>query len=249
MTPSAAEVVARCARVYAACSTYRDRGEVHRTYRGASSARELGVRVPFQTAFVRPHRFLFEFRRARSGRETEGWEHRALWRDARGVHAWAAQRDGSSRRLELTPSIEHVLADWRSPSAEASHTAPQMLGLSSGVPFGRAPDAFELAARDEIDGRPAWRLASASFGFAGLWWIDVERGLLLRAYSSRLATAEREQRFAPETEGAGWASGLEADVERELALESRVTIETTTFYRPELDVEIPDGAFELHPPD
>ena len=244
----AARILERTRSPYANCRSYRDIGEATTvSIRGEKPWQRFTFRKPFQTAFVRPHRFLFEFKEMSVGPNDE-WPHRAVWRNAVGVFTWATH-ESETRGIEPCPSIERVLEQWSAASDRASHIVPHLLGLCGGTSPLPETSAVELVGRDEVDGRGAWRIQSTRFAHVEVHWIDVDRHLVLRTFARTRHTPELHralrdaQLSRPE---------LTADERERLAREpvptDSFTLETTVFYRPEFDIDIDDRAFDVRPP-
>jgi hypothetical protein len=131
-------------------------------------------------------------------------------------------------------------------SAIASAVPWTLLGSDTGFESLPRAEEVELAGPDDVDGRVAWRLHASAFSSAAAWWIDSATGLLLRhferhRFKPEAVRAQREQLLAStelsETEKHTVAST--PDLPHEFA------VERTTFLRPEVDVDLPDGAFDI----
>ena len=247
---TAAEILARVSEVYATCRSYRDIGEVTSvTITGDKPWQRSTRRRPFQTAFVRDGGFLFEFKDMGIGPDSE-WPHCVVWKNSGGVHEWSTLGTHALDPHGSTPTLEDAIAWLTGISAGAAHTVPHLLGLVAGRdPLSDFASASDPGV-DEVDGRPCWRLAGAHFGRAGACWFDSERGLLLRSFDRAHLTPE-SMRLQHE---AALARPDLTDELREIweknppSLDREFTIETTTFYRPEIDVEIDAKVFDVRPP-
>ena len=242
-------ILQRMLATYASCRSYRDIGEVHEVLTSGDEPPQVWkLRKPFQTGFVRPLSFVFEcFVDALSERADR--KPYVVWSNERGARSWP-NRGRAAVAVHTHASLEEPLALAAGPSGGSSATVPSMLlGLASR--WTRGDVRFDLEAVDDIDGRACHRLQSARFGPAELMWIDCERHVLVRRYLRLHSSPEasRRQRAAALAD-----PSLPADLRRDLeqsasSPEPSLTTETTTYYRPELDVEIEAGAFDVRPPE
>ena len=243
------EILARVAATYASCRSYRDIGEaviVH--VRGPRPWHRSTSRSPFQTAFVRPHRFLFEFKDMTVG-PSEEWPHHAVWQNGTGSFRWSTLDEAPG--VETCSSVESELGAFAGISHRVSRRVPGLLGL-----FGGSADVdtlsgegTELVGIERIDEREAWRLRAPFPEGVSSLWVDVERALILRSFEHRVFTPEWSQRMRElQLAHPGLSDEMRANLESVPPIEVAFTSQTTTFYRPEIDIEIPDSAFELSPP-
>lgn len=239
------EHVARVRAAYAACRSYRDMGEASVTIaRGPKPWQRTTQRFPFQTAFVRPARFLLEWKVMGVGPHEE-WSHAAAWRNARGLFAWETSVELAEPRLASPGSLAEVLERWSPACGGCTTLVPRLLGLIGGEdPL----EGLQFAGEDELDGQRAARLEKSLVGGVFVAWIALERPLLLRTFS-RL-------RHSPERDAALRALAARAELPDELRklvvdappVSGERIVETTLFLRPELDPALDDSAFELAPP-
>lgn len=239
------EHVARVRAAYAACRSYRDMGEASVTIaRGPKPWQRTTQRFPFQTAFVRPARFLLEWKVMGVGPHEE-WPHAAAWRNARGLFAWETSVEQVEPRFASPGSLAEVLERWSPACGGCSTLVPRLLGLIGGDdPL----EGLQVAGEDELDGQRAARLEKSLVGGVFVAWIALERPLLLRTFS-RL-------RHSPERDAALRALAARAELPDELRklvvdappVSGERIVETTLFLRPELDPALDDPAFELAPP-
>lgn len=239
------DLVARVRAAYAACRSYRDMGEASVTIaRGPKPWQRTTQRFPFQSAFVRPARFLFEWKVMGVGPHEE-WPHAAAWRNARGMFAWETSAELAEPRLASPGALAEVLERW-SPACGGSATlVPRLLGVIGGDdPL----EGLQVAGEDEVDGLRAQRLEKSLVGGVFVAWIALERPLLLRTFS-RL-------RHSPERDAALRALAARADLPEELrklvaespSVSGERIVETTLFLRPEFDPALDDSSFDLAPP-
>lgn len=239
------DLVARVRDAYAACRSYRDMGEASVTIaRGPRPWQRTTQRFPFQSAFVRPARFLFEWKRMGVGPHEE-WPHAAAWRNARGLFAWETNVELAEPRLESPGALAEVLERWSPVSGGSATTVPRLLGVIDGEdPL----EGLQVAGEDEIDGLRAQRLEKSLVGGVFVAWIALERPRLLRTF--------QRLRHSPERDAALRALAARSELSEELrklvtdapAVSSERIVETTLFLRPELDVALDDSAFDLAPP-
>jgi hypothetical protein len=140
-----AELLRRLAAAYAGCRTYRDSGCVTTRY-----IRDGGERVeerPFETAFVRPDAFRYEFRaRRRSG---DGWHRYLVWTRGGEVRTWWDVRPGG----ECPKSLSLAVAGATGVSGGSAHTVPALL-MADRVGGFRLPDLARLADLEPLGDAP-----------------------------------------------------------------------------------------------
>lgn len=239
------DLVARVRAAYAACRSYRDMGEASVTIaRGPKPWQRTTQRFPFQTAFVRPARFLLEWKVMGVGPHEE-WPHAAAWRNARGLFAWETSVEQAEPRLASPGALAEVLVRWSPACGGCTTLVPRLLGvIGDDDPL----EGLQVAGEDEVDGLRAQRLEKSLVGGVFVAWIALERPLLLRTFS-RL-------RHSPERDAALRALAARAELPDELRklvvdappVSGERIVETTLFLRPELDPALDDSAFELAPP-
>lgn len=239
------DVVERSLALYSGLASYRDIGEASVTIsRGPQPWQRSTRRYPFQTAFVRPARFLFEWKVMGVGPHEE-WPHAALWRNARGLFAWETDPDRSEAPMTSPGSIATQLEHWSAACGGASLLAPRLLGLAEGdSPL----DGLQLVGEDDVDGQRAHRLERALVGGVFVAWIGVERPLVLRTFQRVRHSPERDAALRELASRAELPDELERLVLATPQVESDRIVETTTFLRPQFDHPIDDSAFELAPP-
>ena len=109
----ASEIMERTLEVYAACSTYRDSGEMTRTFFAEDGVHQ--ETQTFTTAFKRPYRFRFECR--------EGENRYIVYADAAAVRAWWSVEEG----VQPMASIDDAIGRAVGPSNGTAHTIPRLL--------------------------------------------------------------------------------------------------------------------------
>jgi hypothetical protein len=238
-------VVERALALYSRLSSYRDIGEASVTIaRGPKPWQRSTLRYPFQTAFVRPARFLFEWKGMGVGPHEE-WPHAALWRNARGLFAWETDPERPDAAVTSPGSLSAQLEHWSPACGGASLFVPRLLGLAEGD----APlDGLQLVGEDEIDGARAHRLERALVGGVFVVWIGAERPLVLRTFQRLRHSPERDAALRQLAARAELPDELRQLVLATPQVESDRIVETTTFLRPQVDIAIDDSAFDLSPP-
>jgi len=233
-SPSAASILARMTERYAACRSYQDAGEVVDVLvNGAKRWQRRTSRKPFQTAFVRPDRLLFEFKDRTLGPESE-WAHYALWTHGDGVNEWSTFLAEETPRTTRFANLIAALGSEELLYLGTSCRAPRLLlglgGASTLADF----ESVDVAGEDEIDGHGCWRIHARRDGRPEVLWVDRE-SLLLRRHHERTY-------FDPTVERVLLPKGAP------VSLLSTFTTETTTFYSPRFDAEIPDSVFAIEAP-
>jgi outer membrane lipoprotein-sorting protein len=169
---TAEQILARMAKSYADCSSYRDAGEVTTVFFGGMGKRT--VKKPFTTAFVRPDRFRFEFQE-RMGEEE--WRRMIIWQGGGDVRSWWDLRPG----VEHPSSLDIGLAGATGVSGSSAHNIPRLLlpdriqgrSLTHLEELQRLPDA-------KFDGSDCFRVAGKSHGDPETLWIDKASFLVRR---------------------------------------------------------------------
>jgi len=239
------ELVARACAAYARCRSYRDMGEAAVVVaRGSKPWQRETRRFPFQTAFVRPARFLFEWKTMGVGPHEE-WPHAALWRNARGLFAWETKVDLAAPELASPGSLAEVLERWSPACGCAAALVPRLLGVLEGA---NPLEGLQPAGEDEIDGLRAQRLEKSLVGGVFVAWIALERPLVLRTFSRLRHSPERDAALRELAARAELPPDLRRLVAETPSVASERIVETTLFLRPELDPALDDSAFELTPP-
>jgi hypothetical protein len=231
---SAVAILVRMAERYAECGSYQDVGElVDVIVNGPKPWQRRTSRKSFQTAFVRPEKLLFEFKERTLGPELE-WPHYALWTDAGGVREWSTFLAEETPR---TARFDGLASALRSEEllyfGTTCRPARLLLGLDGADTLADVESA-EIAGEDEIDGHACWRVAARREGRPETFWIDKQSRLLRRHHERTYFDPTVERVLLPK--GAA------------LSLVSKFTTETTTFYSPRADVEIPNSVFAITPP-
>lgn len=252
---AASALLARLAERYATARTYRDTGEqtsVHiegpKPWQRRTSSRH------FSTAFRRPDRFYFEFRDATVGPESE-WARGAIWMNATGVHQWWTVADGAK---ESPPDLAHAIAVFTGVSGGTALFIPRLLGLIEAHSVLPLPETARVVRWEQLDGAECAIVEGPrSLGEVSRVWIRVSDAVLRReeyavvfdessrAESLRGARAELARAKSEGEDRAGLADAI-AHLESRPA--PRFRVETTTVWRPQLDVEVEESAFAFAPP-
>jgi len=102
------------AKAYADCKTYRDSGVVKTLFIQNTGNRT--VEKPFQTAFVRPDQFRFEYK-------DEAARRYIVWSKGQEVQTWWDIKPGIAK----PESLDFALAGATGVSGSSAHTVPRML--------------------------------------------------------------------------------------------------------------------------
>ncbi len=117
---TAREILDRMEKTYGNCKSYSDSGVVKTVYISAEGKRTR--ERPFITAFVRPDRFRFEYRKDEEGdpkRETRY----IVWRNGQEVETWWDVRPGFAK----PESLNMALAGATGVSGGSAHRIPALL--------------------------------------------------------------------------------------------------------------------------
>src|SRR5437660_3207129 len=109
------QILAALAEVYAECGSYRDCGQVVTRFVHLDDNPPRTVMQPFSTAFVRPHRFRFEYR--------DEYGRYIVWANGEAVQTWWDVSPG----VEQQESLEMALAGATGVSGGSAHTIPALL--------------------------------------------------------------------------------------------------------------------------
>lgn len=232
---SAAAILARMTELYASCGSYQDVGEVVDVLvNGPKRWQRRTSRKSFQTAFVRPDRLLFEFKDRTLGPESE-WAHFALWTDADGPREWstflAEETPRSTRFANLIAALGSEELLYFGTSCRAPRLLLGLGGASTLADF----ESVDVGGVDEIDGHACWRIAARRDGRPEVLWVDRESSLLRRHHERTF--------FDPTVERVLLPKGAP------VSLVSQFTTETTTFYSPQIDVDIAADVFAIEAPE
>lgn len=170
----ALDVLDRTAKVYAGCKSYRDTGVVTIVFVAATGDRT--DERPFETTFVRPDRFRFEYTRNRRARG----DRYIVWRKGEEVRTWWDVKPG----VERPESLELALAAATGVSGGSAHTIPALL-LPQEVGGGRLTDLKEARRAEDasLDGVECFRIEGTYGGHPVTVWID-KKSFLVRRISS-----------------------------------------------------------------
>ncbi|MEQ1735725.1 MAG: hypothetical protein ABL886_04915 [Rhodoglobus sp.] len=252
-SPTAADILAKCAEAYASCRTYEDSGEVHSVIiRGPKSSERHTQRQRFRTAFERPDRFLFDYREMSIGPEEEWPGGLACSSDGR-LRFWC------SYEASVPPSdLDHALAALTGISCGTASFIPKLLGVGSAR--GPLPEAStsELLGEVSLEGLACYRIRGKRWADRTVdLWIECATGLVRRAVSSEEFNAESRRRMR-ETMVRHLEAMPEDDPHRammQLAMEDLgkqqsmdFATETTIAFQPFTDRPINPAVFEVSAP-
>jgi len=116
--PSPQEIVARMAKAYGDCTSYRDSGIVTTVF--VTADRHRMVDKPFTTAFVRPGRFRFEYKDYDTSTQLRRY---IIWSDGKDVETWWDLKPG----IEKPKSLGLALGGATGVSGSSACRIPSML--------------------------------------------------------------------------------------------------------------------------
>lgn len=218
--PAAREILERMTAVYAECDSYMDSGEVETVF--IDGTRRRTEVKPFETSFVRPRAFRFEFRARRGERE---WDRFVVWKDEEAVKSWWSLKPGGIPDRPLPEALRAAMGV----SGGSARLVPSLLmpelGLGSWTAALTDP---ALAGEEEIDGAPTYRITARDPEQRPITlWIDRQRRVLVRFRTEHELSPQR------------WMA-LEGAPAPDAARAGRVTqVESTTTYRSRVDDVVP----------
>jgi hypothetical protein len=257
------DILDRVAAAYLSCTSYRDTGECTTvSITGPRPTDRHTSSLEFNTAFVRPDHFRFEYSDRGSGPRSE-WSRDVVWRSPGIIQSWNT----------LDYSVEHFESLWLALAGPhgvsrgtatftahllMQHGAPEMLDLGRHYlecDFGETLNV----STDDINGLTCQKLEASKpneYGYQNCVWIDLATHLVVRIDTEKRFEAE-EQRLLHEEElirlrvmakhDKDSAQFLEM-FENDPPVHQDFTSEQTTIYRPELNCEIEREVFEFVPP-
>jgi hypothetical protein len=114
------QILSAQAEVYATCASYRDAGVVTTRFINTDGGGHTTTR-PFETAFVRPDRFRFEYRSRHF--EEDDWDRCIVWAGGGDVRTWW----DVTRGVESPESLGLALSGATGVSGGSAHTVPALL--------------------------------------------------------------------------------------------------------------------------
>lgn len=172
----ASDILKRVAKTYEGCKSYSDTGVVKTVFVQATGNRT--TMKFFQTAFVRPGRFRFEYVEQQNGRGDQY----IVWRDGKRVETWWDVKPG----VEKSESLRMALAGATGVSGRSAQTVPNLL-LPTEVWGGRFTDTLADAKRVEnadLGLTECFRVEGKLGDLPQTYWIDKETFLVRRIDSS-----------------------------------------------------------------
>ena len=115
---TAEAILRQTARAYAGCRAYEDAGVVRVVFIHPDSRRI--VKRPFRTAFIRPHRFRYEFRK---GKWDAGKDRYIVWSDGKTIKTWW----DTEGRNETLKSLRMAIASATGVSGGSAHVVASLL--------------------------------------------------------------------------------------------------------------------------
>jgi hypothetical protein len=219
---SALHILLRMERTYKTCHSYRDTGHVESL--SLTDGGRYGSDRPFQTAFVRPGKFRFQFTDTGLGDRSSNY---IVWMAATGVHSWYDAKPG----VRSPGSLGDALGVVAGISGGVSVRVPGLL-LPDAVEGGTtliAPERIEDAVDRGVScfrvrGKTRKTPYTLSMGSQTLVVKDEVVTLLIDRSSFLLRKVEESRTF------------------------DSYRSESTTTYTPELDVDIPADQLTFVPP-
>lgn len=214
---TALEIIEKMRDVYSTCSSYRDEGQVETVF-VYDDDRTRNVVKNFETAFVRPDRFFFEYTERDvvefGGREYVDDDRYVIWLYEEGVSTWWTVRP----EIRRWASVKEAVSAARGVSSAASTRVASLL-----IPEVQWEDLLHVNSAnvlndEKLNGVRCWRIEARSGDRTYLVWIDREQHLLRQVYWER------------DSESADFST------------------RTTTTYHPQINVEIPASQFDFEPP-
>ena len=169
---SARQILDRVAKAYATCETYRDSGEVSITFIEVTGDR-VDVR-PFTTAFVRPHRFRYEYQAKHAGEVISRY---LIWRNRDEIKSWWDITPGVKKPESLALALGAAVGG----SGGSSNTVPALL-MPKDVGGFRLTDLplFKRLDDGKLDETDCFRLEGVFGKSPRTLWIDKKTSLILR---------------------------------------------------------------------
>ncbi len=252
---SAADLLARTASIYGSCSTYQDTGEVTTVFiTGRWPWDRRTQRTRFKTAFVRPNRFLFEYREVGVGPESE-WHGGVMWMRGPELRNWSTHK--------LVPdeykSASDAMGAFAGVSSGASHFIPRMLDSKLGA-AGSLPDSptARVVGNGDLDGVLCTRVEGVRYrGQRVIVWIEDQSGLVRKLETGHNFDESAFNQQAKEIREA--LAAMDPSDPKRAVMEKAVChfaerrtpdyrTEATTVWSPVLDRPIDQGVFDFVPP-
>lgn len=189
----AAAILRRARERYARLKTYQDHGNVRFTLLGSVNE------VTFETAFVRPDMFRFEWSKGHPFPPLRHFVTRsAIWSNADGAFTWT-RYPGRDATMRKDASLAMSVAGATGVSSGAAHTAATLLmpDLWREEPFGKSVldlESAQWAGADAADGVAVHRILGQRRGGPVELWIGKEDGLLRRVVMEVGGTVHTESR-------------------------------------------------------
>jgi hypothetical protein len=190
---SPAEILARMAKVYAGCTSYRDSGLIRSTFIEGRTTRT--EERSFTTAFERGGRFRYELT------DKEGGHRFVAWRDGQDVRVWWDVKSGVTRPA----SLDLALAGGTGISGGSAHTVPAL--LLAEVSGNRLTDLQNLKrlADGALGNDPCYRVEGTLGDQPLTVWIDQRNYLVRRIDRHRQLTkrlqVDRATTYQPVLDG------------------------------------------------
>jgi len=171
-TPTAKEILVRVSETYENCKSYRDTGVVTTIFKNSGGKRT--VEKPFNTAFVRPNRFRFEY----YDKETGGPKNRyIIAQNDNKIQSWWEIK----RVVEQPESLGSALAGATGVSGGSAHTIPALL-LPKEINGSRLTELADAKRIEdgELGTVQCFRIQSKEINALMTLWIDKKSYLVHR---------------------------------------------------------------------
>jgi hypothetical protein len=220
---TAEDILAAAEATYARCRTYADTGRVQTVFRDHNGQTNFVTTTPFETAFVRPDRFRFEFS-IHSPNSAQFRRHIIVMNGPEVLTGWDIRRG-----VERPESLRMAIAGATGVSGGAAHTVPAML-MAERVRGRHQAARAELTRLEdgELDGSACYRIRRQVLTPPGLAGAD-------RGHAPDVLWVDRPSLLLRRIEGGGWFPTF--------------STESVTTYEPAINEEVPDDHLIFDPPE
>jgi outer membrane lipoprotein-sorting protein len=231
---SASEILRQMAETYKNCKSYQDSGTVTTIFHHKDGKQHMDSK-PFNTAFVRPDQFRFEFKSSFDGKK---WHRYIVWANGKDVRSWwniRPRSEDTRAKLDHPESLALALAGPTGVSGGSAHTVPTLL-LPTQIDGKRLTDLTELKRLDDSDIKHihCYRIQ----GTMPLFELTPAERDRLRKDAGRLGRPQPEEaKRGPMVVWIDRATFLVRRIEQKVEFESFRT-ESTTEYEPTVEAPV-----------